>query len=198
MVPVKLSHQTEFQGMEKLEQQAHQEGTGGAGQQDKQKAKQGDFRKMAKKLQPGDKVSIEVKTERGQNKAQKVELTESTQRQQQLQGEVASAKGNWINVQHEGALIPLKVDKDTQFEGINGVRQLKQGTQIQAEFRIESRTDNVATRIQAQEQGTGGSFEQGQKQQEQFEDPATGGSFEEGLEQQDAVETGGDEGGLLQ
>jgi hypothetical protein len=165
VVPVKVNNQTEFTWTQQQQQQ-QTEGTGGAGQA----GKKGNYKKMTQKLEQGDTLSVTVRTERGQNLAQKVEVKQQAQQGQELQGEVASTSGNWINIDHEGALVPLKVDRDTQFEGISGLKELKEGTQVSAQFRIQSQTQNVATKIQArQSEGTGGAWEEGQKPQEQQE-----------------------------
>ncbi len=133
-----------------------------------------------KKLNVGDKVNVELKSEKGSNIAQSIELDQSKQSGQELQGRVASVQGNWINIEHDsGALVPLKVDKKTEFQGqseqgqqVSSVRQLKAGQEVRASFRAEG-TTNAAESIEVTggSQGMGGSGEQGFEQPQPIEEP---------------------------
>lgn len=125
-----------------------------------------------KKLNVGDKVNLEVRNERGSNIAQSIQLDQSNQGAQELQGKVASVQGNWVNLEHDsGALVPLKVDNQTQFQGqaqnqqpINSVRQLRPGQEVRASFRAEG-TVNAAESIEVTGEGMGGSGQEGFEQQ---------------------------------
>lgn len=92
--------------------------------------------------------------------------------QSEISGQVIETKGSTVYVQqHMGAVVPLKTDKSTKFEGVK-LNQLKAGDQIRVSF-VLHKTDNLAKSISL-EKGTGGSNlgeEQGetpmQEQQEQ-------------------------------
>jgi hypothetical protein len=58
----------------------------------------------------------------------------------------------------DGAVVQLKVDKKTTFgdPAMKSARDLKQGTEIRANFNVEG-TSNIATSIQPSQSGMGGS-----------------------------------------
>jgi len=186
VVPVKIDSQTQLQG-------AEQRAMGGAGQQGQDpQAQQQQQQKMQQQmkgqkltqfLQPGDKVTVSAQPKAGQNTAQRIQLDSESAQEKEIQGTVASKSGNWINIQHEGALVPVKIDKQTSFEGIQNQQALKEGSQVRANFQVQNGTDNVATRIsvqggqqQQQQPGQGGAFQEGQQQQ-QPQQPSPGGSY---------------------
>jgi hypothetical protein len=61
----------------------------------------------------------------------------------------------WI--EHQGAIVPLKIDKNTQFTdpSLKRAQDLREGDEIRASYEVR-KTDNVATSIE-KSQGTGGS-----------------------------------------
>lgn len=147
VVPVKITTQTQFEGLEQQQQQ----GTGGSGQQQPQQSQQ-QQRQALQQLAPGDQLTATVMTQKGENVAQKIKFDESKGKEQQLDGKIARASGTMVDVDYEGAIVPLKVDKDTQFTGVKSVRELKEGDQIRASFRLENGTTNVATKVEAEQQ----------------------------------------------
>jgi hypothetical protein len=74
----------------------------------------------------------------------------------QLSGRVVRSNKKMVWVEHAGAIVPLKIDKNTQFTDPNLKRaqDLKEGDEIRASFEVR-KTDNVATSIQ--KSGMGGS-----------------------------------------
>jgi hypothetical protein len=79
---------------------------------------------------------------------------------QELTGRVVKSDRKTVWVEHAGAIIPLKVDKSTQFTGTEQKRasDFKEGDEIRASFSVD-KTDNVATSIGLANEGTGGSGE---------------------------------------
>ncbi|HYH95832.1 hypothetical protein [Hyalangium sp.] len=67
----------------------------------------------------------------------------------QITGRVVKSDRKTIWVEHAGAIVPLKVDKNTQFTDPNLKRasDFKEGEQIRASFEVR-KTDNVATSIE--------------------------------------------------
>jgi hypothetical protein len=203
VLPFKISEQTQLEGAEQRAtggagqqgQQRQQPEQEQAGQQQAQKQEMKGAKKIGKHLQPGDKVSVTMTSSAGQNEAQSIQLDQLSAQEKELQGTVASKQGNWVNIEYNNALVPLKLDAQTQFEGIENQQALKEGAQVRANFRLEDGTQNVATRIeveqeQEQQPAEGGAFEEGQQQQ-----PAEGGAFEEGQQQQQPGQGGAyDEG----
>ncbi|HEX8702228.1 MAG TPA: hypothetical protein VF815_25575, partial [Myxococcaceae bacterium] len=61
-------------------------------------------------------------------------------------------------VEHAGAIVPLKIDKQTQFgdANIKRAQDFQEGDQIRASFEVRQ-TDNVATNIQKADSNLGGS-----------------------------------------
>jgi hypothetical protein len=77
----------------------------------------------------------------------------------QLTGRVVKSDRKTIWVEHMGAIVPLKVDKNTQFAdpSLKRASDLKEGDEIRASFEVR-KTDNVATNIQkSTDLGQGGS-----------------------------------------
>ncbi|SEU09446.1 hypothetical protein [Stigmatella erecta] len=79
---------------------------------------------------------------------------------QELTGRVVKSDRKTVWIEHAGAIIPLKVDKSTQFTGTEQKRasDFKEGDEIRASFEV-NKTDNVATSIGLANDGTGGSGE---------------------------------------
>jgi hypothetical protein len=77
---------------------------------------------------------------------------------QQVTGRVVKSDSKTVWVEHAGAVIPLKVDKGTQFTGTTQKRasDFKEGDEIRASFEVK-KTDNVVTSIGLANDGTGGS-----------------------------------------
>ncbi|SEK51317.1 hypothetical protein SAMN05444354_101758 [Stigmatella aurantiaca] len=79
---------------------------------------------------------------------------------QELTGRVVKSDRKTVWIEHAGAVIPLKVDKSTQFTSTEQKRasDFKEGDEIRASFAV-NKTDNVATSIGLASEGTGGSGE---------------------------------------
>jgi hypothetical protein len=75
----------------------------------------------------------------------------------ELSGRVVKASKKMVWIEHAGAIVPLTINKDTQFADPNLKRaqDIKAGDEIRASFEVKQ-TDNVATNIQLGG-GTGGS-----------------------------------------
>ncbi len=86
--------------------------------------------------------------------------------QGEITGPVIEKKGSTVYVQDKmGAVVPLKTDKATKFEGITR-NQLKEGDEIRASFDVRHKTENLAKSIsleQGQSQGTGGASNLGKE-----------------------------------
>jgi hypothetical protein len=77
----------------------------------------------------------------------------------QITGRVVKSDRKTVWVEHAGAIVPLKIDKNTQFTGANLKRatDIKEGDQIRASFEVR-KTDNVVTSIgMSSGMGQGGS-----------------------------------------
>lgn len=108
----------------------------------------------------------------------------------QLTGRVVKSDRSTIWVEHAGAIVPLKIDKNTHFTDPNVKRatDIKEGEQIRASFEVR-KTENVATSIgMSSGMGQGGSGsdvmkpDQGinQPSESMPPSPGTGGSGMEG------------------
>jgi len=90
------------------------------------------------------------------------------QSQNEITGQVIQKKGSTVFVQdHMGAVVPLKTDKSTKYEGFKGnaLKEVKEGDQIRASFDVRRKTENLATLISLEPaQGTGGSSDIGKKE----------------------------------
>ncbi|XXF76045.1 hypothetical protein P2318_23700 [Myxococcaceae bacterium GXIMD 01537] len=78
-----------------------------------------------------------------------------------------------------GAVVPLKVDKDTKFNDLSmkSLKEIQQGRDIRASFKVEG-TENIATSIQPAQAGTGGSGVMEQKDTG-INQPDQGGSMQQ-------------------
>jgi hypothetical protein len=77
----------------------------------------------------------------------------------QLTGRVVKSDKKMVWLEHQGAIVPLKIDKNTQFNdpSLKRASDLKEGDEIRASFEVR-KTDNVATSIEkSMSEGTGGS-----------------------------------------
>lgn len=76
---------------------------------------------------------------------------------QTLTGEVVRVERDTLYLRHMGAVIPFKLDRQTQYQAGLTQRELREGTQVRAQFMVE-RTTNRATSIAPAEQvpGRGG------------------------------------------
>lgn len=83
----------------------------------------------------------------------------------ELSGEVLRVDGNMVYLQHMGAVVPLQLQKSTQFEGVQGKKELKQGQQVRAQFTISGNQKmNLAEKVtvgEKEETGTGGAGVEG-------------------------------------
>lgn len=82
--------------------------------------------------------------------------TQSAMGQKELTGKVVKADNKMVWVDHMGAVVPLSVDKSTQFTDPNlkRARDLQPGQEIRASYEVQE-TKNVARSISMS--GTGGS-----------------------------------------
>ncbi len=146
VAPVTISSTTQFEGLP-------------------QDAQQQKGQKALQWVAPGQKVTASVMAKQGKNQAQSIKLDEKAMEEKQIEGTVASATGTSVFIEHKGALIPLKVNKQTSIEGVQSLRQAQEGSQVRASFKAGPQgTDNIATKLEfegGQQQGQGGSgFEQ--------------------------------------
>lgn len=76
----------------------------------------------------------------------------------ELTGRVVKSGKKMIWVEHMGAIVPLTINKDTQFgdESLKRAQDLKEGDQVRASFEVR-KTENIVTNLQKAEGGTGGS-----------------------------------------
>ncbi|MDY7225545.1 hypothetical protein [Hyalangium rubrum] len=76
----------------------------------------------------------------------------------ELMGRVVKSSKKMVWVEHAGAVVPLTINKDTQFADPNLKRaqDFKEGDEIRASFEVR-KTDNIATSIQKADNATGGS-----------------------------------------
>lgn len=77
----------------------------------------------------------------------------------ELTGRVVKSDKKTIWVEHMGAIVPLKIDKNTQFTdpSLKRATDIKEGDQIRASFEVR-KTDNVAKSIgMSSDMGQGGS-----------------------------------------
>ncbi len=134
----------------------------------------------------------------------------------QITGRVVKSDRKTIWVEHAGAIVPLKIDKNTQFTDANLKRatDIKEGDQIRASFEVR-KTDNVVTSIgMSSDMGQGGSGlesgsdvlspDQGINQPSDSLPPSPGtggsgsedlgGSINEGTSPDSSLDTAGDAG----
>lgn len=140
----------------------------------------------AQQLKEGDQVRVSFTSKGAENTAARIELQEEAS--QELSGKVASTQGDTLYVEYQGALIPLKVNRQTTFEGqnrqglpIRSARQIQQGDEVRAGFHVQNQTDNVAHRVEVQQS----SDQQGQQQpgQQQPGQQRQGSQQEQGTDQ---------------
>ena len=76
----------------------------------------------------------------------------------QLIGTVVKSKSHTLYLQHMGAVLPIRVEKETDLSALAGKKltDLKEGDEVKVSFQIKNQIDNVATRIE-QPTATGGS-----------------------------------------
>lgn len=67
----------------------------------------------------------------------------------EVTGKVVRADPSTVWIDHMGAVIPLKIDANTRFEsaGIARPKDLKEGQEIRASFRVQEKITNVADSI---------------------------------------------------
>jgi len=92
----------------------------------------------------------------------------------QLIGTVVESKSHTLYLQHMGAVVPLRVDRNTRLDGLAGQKltDLRTGDEVQVTFEVRNKIDNVALRI-ARPSATGGS---GLGASEESRDQGLGGS----------------------
>ena len=110
---------------------------------------------------------------------------QSAMGQKELTGKVIKADSKTVYVDHMGAVVPLKVDKSTQFSDPNlkRAKDLQPGQEIRASYEVKE-TENVAKNISMS--GTGGSGDV--MSPDSSINEGTGGS---GLEEDKDLDTGG-------
>ncbi len=75
----------------------------------------------------------------------------------EIVGEVAKVEAKILYVRHMGAIVPLKISRETKLDGKSFSRKdLKEGQEIRASFTVENLVNNVATTITTTDPGTGG------------------------------------------
>jgi hypothetical protein len=107
--------------------------------------------------------------------------------QKELTGKVVKAGKKMVWVDMQGAVVPLTVDKSTQFSDPNLKRaaDLQVGQEIRASYEVKS-TDNIAKSISMS--GTGGSGSGDMMSPDSSINQGTGGT---GLEEDKGLDTGG-------
>jgi hypothetical protein len=120
----------------------------------------------------------------------------------QLTGRVVKSEKKMVWLEHMGAIVPLKIDKNTQFNdpSLKKATDIKEGDEIRASFEVR-KTDNVATSIEKAE-GTGGSGTEVMSPDSSINEPpgtlpadeGTGGGGRDDLSPPD-IKSGGDVGG---
>jgi hypothetical protein len=78
--------------------------------------------------------------------------------EKQVTGTVVKSSSNLLHLRTDNGIIPVKIDKDTQFADptVKRIKDLKEGQQVRANFDIKG-TDNVAKSIALDLSNTGGS-----------------------------------------
>jgi hypothetical protein len=75
---------------------------------------------------------------------------------QQLQGRVVRAGTRELYIEHMGAVVPVRLDEQTQYQGgISGARDIKEGQQVQVSFEVQNQTQNVARTVKPSKGGGG-------------------------------------------
>jgi hypothetical protein len=99
----------------------------------------------------------------------------------QLFGTVVDSRSHTLYLQHMGAVVPVRVDKNTDLGGLAGKKltDLRAGDQVQVSFQVKNKIDNVATRI-GMASGMGGSGFEGLGASEHSRGTGIGGSSSEG------------------
>lgn len=71
----------------------------------------------------------------------------------EIEGKLVRVDSKTLFVEHMGVVVPLKVDRNTKFEGaaIRRAGDFKEGQQVRASFKIENKVNNVATRVSLSE-----------------------------------------------
>jgi hypothetical protein len=121
-----------------------------------------------------------------------------------LTGRVVKSEKKMVWLEHMGAIVPLKIDKNTQFNdpSLKKATDIKEGDEIRASFEVR-KTDNVATSIEKSiSEGTGGSGTEVMSPDSSINQPpgtlpadeGTGGSGRDDLSAPD-INSGGDVGG---
>jgi hypothetical protein len=115
--------------------------------------------------------------------------TQSAMGQKELTGKVVKADNKMVWVDHMGAVVPLSVDKSTQFTDPNlkRARDLQPGQEIRASFEVQE-TKNVAKSISMSGTGGSGSGDIMSPDSSINQGQGTGGT---GLEEDKSPEAGG-------
>jgi hypothetical protein len=76
----------------------------------------------------------------------------------ELTGRVVKSGKKMVWVEHMGAIVPLTINKDTQFgdPNLKRAQDLKEGDEIRASFEVR-KTENIVTNLQKADSGMGGS-----------------------------------------
>lgn len=92
--------------------------------------------------QPGSAGTLGQGTQAQQGSSQQLAANEIT-------GRVVKSNKKMVWVEHAGAIVPLTINKQTQFgdESLKRAQDIKAGDEIRASFEVNN-TDNVATNIQ--------------------------------------------------
>lgn len=96
----------------------------------------------------------------------------------QLMGTVVESKSHTLYLQHMGAVVPVRVDQNTDLKGLAGkaVSDLKPGDEVQVSFTVKNRIDNVATRISAMSGMGGSGFDASEQSRDMGRNSGLGGS----------------------
>jgi hypothetical protein len=77
----------------------------------------------------------------------------------EITGRVVKTSKKMVWVEHAGVIVPLKINKQTQFADPDHKRaqDFNEGDEIRANFEVQQKTDNIALSIQRADRGMGGS-----------------------------------------
>jgi hypothetical protein len=75
----------------------------------------------------------------------------------ELMGRVVKKSRKTVWLDHQGAIVPLTINKDTRFTqpGLTRIQDINEGDEIRASFEVKE-TENIATTVQRADAGVGG------------------------------------------
>jgi hypothetical protein len=95
----------------------------------------------------GGSGQVGKSTDVGKPGESKDQASATSSSQSELSGEVVKVDPQTVYINHMGAIVPIKLTKETKFEGAMTRKDLSEGKEIRASFEINNNTSNVATEI---------------------------------------------------